>query len=366
MARHMLLPTLCVVLMSFLLSCGQKDAEAPVADAPDSGGILPVEAIVVRSRAVAQTITLAGSLQPIHSVDIVAEIQGEIETIHRELGEAVAPRDTLARIDDRIPHSHYRQAQAQVLSAETNLKIARLNAKSDGELFNNGDISRLIYENSLLAVKAADAGRLSALASLDLAEKQYRDTRITSPIPGLISRKHVEPGAMVTPGTPLFRVIDLSVLKIDLPVSQDAVGRVRKGSPATVTVSGLNDRRFDGAVHAVSPQADERTGAFHVEIRVPNTEARAIRAGMTAKVALVLTDPRPQLAVPDHALVSKNGRRYVYRIQDGTARLTGISVSQTFGAYAAIDSGLAEGDTIVVVGMKRLGVETKVWVEAVD
>ena len=96
----------------------------------------------------------------------------------------MTPRDTLAFIDDRIPLSQYRQARAQVLSAENGLKIARLNFESDGELLASGDISRLAYDNSELAVKAAEATRLSALAQLSAVEKQYLDTRITSPMAG--------------------------------------------------------------------------------------------------------------------------------------------------------------------------------------
>ena len=64
-----------------------------------------------------------------------------------------------------------------------------------------GDISELAYENAKLSYKTAEVGYLSADASLSLLSKAYEDTRIMSPIPGFISRKHISPGVMVNPGT---------------------------------------------------------------------------------------------------------------------------------------------------------------------
>ena len=123
-----------------------------------------------------QNFPMTALFKPLHQVDVLAEVSGEIKEIIKNLGDMVTSRDTLAFIDDLIPYNQYRQANAQVLSAENNLKIARLNLKSDKELFENGDISNLAYENSALAVLTAEANHLSALASLSLVEKSYRDT----------------------------------------------------------------------------------------------------------------------------------------------------------------------------------------------
>ena len=229
-----------------------------------SGQIIPVEALVIQPQRITQNIPLTGILQPNHQVDIVAEVSGKVTQINKRLGEPVTIKDTLAVIDDKIPLSNYRQARSQVLSAENNLKIAKLNLKSDKELFNNGDISQLAYENSQLAVKSAEASRLSALANLSLLEKNYRDTRITSPINGLISRKNIDMGMMVTPGTPLYRVVDLTTLKIKVGVPQSMISHISTGSSAEVEISALNNQVFKGNVHHISPQADENTGAFEL------------------------------------------------------------------------------------------------------
>ena len=328
------------------------------------GRPVPVEALVIRPRRVEQRVQLTGVMRPIHSVDLVAGLQGEVRQVYGELGAAVTPMDTLAVIDDEIPWSQYRQAKAQVLSAENNLKIAELNLKSDGELLDNGDISMLAYENSLLTVKSAEAARLSAMASFSLAEAQLEDTRIVSPIPGLISRKHIDIGTMATPGKALYRVVDISNLKVEVGVPQSMVGRVRTGDPTMASISALNDEPFEGRVRFVSPEADEKSGAFLVEIHIENTKDRRIRAGMTARIELPLSGRARRLVVPEHALASKDGDAYVYRIRGQTARLAKIEVEETVGTDVVVSGGLSEGDTIVVVGMETLGVETEVLIES--
>jgi len=364
----------CIFLIFSAFSCGQQNAsEQPSEDSsqqenvnPQSAErVVPVETMVLKYKNIKENIPLTGVLIPIRSVDIVAEMVGKITKIKKSLGEKVTSQDTLAFIDDEIPFNNYLLAKSQVLSAENNLKISQLNLKSDKELFGNGDISELAYETSMLNVKTSEANHLSALANFSLLEKNYKDTRIMSPISGLISRKYIELGTMATQNMPLYRIVDLSTLKIEVGIPQSLISRISIGSRANVTISALSVEIFEGSVRFVSPQADENTGSFTTEIHVKNTPDLKIKAGMTAKIDLVLSESSNQLAIPDYALVTKEEGNYVYTVQSGLAKLTDVSISGSFGSQIFIKDGLAEGDTIVVVGMKNLGVDTKVFVEAV-
>jgi RND family efflux transporter MFP subunit len=370
--KNILISLLILFLMFNLNSCGKKPVEETAVEdsTKESKTIenkqkIPVEALIVKLKKLEQNIPLTGILKPLHEVDIIAEVSGKAEVINKKLGDAVTTKDTLAVIDEKIPLSNYLQAKSQVLTADNNLKIAKLNLKSDEELFKNGDISELAFENSRLAVKSAEASRLSALANLSLFEKNYRDTRITSPIAGLIARKNIDIGTMVTPNLPVYRVVDLNILKIQVGVPQSMINRVQVGSEAKVQISALNNQIFAGEVRYISPQTDESTGAFTIEAHVQNTNDLKIRAGMTAKINLLLTDKEEKLIVPDHALISKNGNNFLYKIRNGIAMLTEISVGEIIGSQAIVSEGLAEGDTVVVVGMKNLGVDTEVWIETI-
>jgi RND family efflux transporter MFP subunit len=327
---------------------------------------IPVEGLVIKARDVHKDITLSGLLDPKNSVDLVAEVAGKIIKINKKLGDSVKKSDILAQIDDVIPLNNFKQAKSQVLSAENNLNIAKLNLLSDEELYKSGDISKLEYENSLLSVKTAEANHLSALATLSVLEKTYNDTRVKSPINGYISRKYVDLGTMVTSNSILYRVVDISSLKIEVGVSQKMVSYIKPGMEAKIEISALSNQVFSGQIKYISPQSDENTGAFTVEIYVDNTKDNKIKAGMTARVVIVISNQKEQILIPDHALITRNDSSFVYVVSDKKVSLTPIKIRDNFDSFYTIDDGILSGDTIVVVGMKKLNDGSPVWIELLN
>ncbi|NHZ85425.1 MAG: efflux RND transporter periplasmic adaptor subunit [Planctomycetia bacterium] len=358
------------LLLLFIMSCSSNNNENEIASniktTTDEIKIVPVEVMIISKQYIEAKIPFTGVLAPSRSVDIISEISGKVHKINKKLGQSVSTKDILAVIDDEVPFNQFQQAQAQKLSADNGLKIAQLNLESDKILFENDDISKIEYENSVLAVKNAEANQLSAIANLSLLEKNYNNTKIKSPISGIISRKYIELGTMVNIGMPIYRVIDLSSLKIEIGISQDMVNFVKIGSPVNVQISALNNKSFTGKVQYISPQADEQTGTFKAEILVPNTKTLEIRAGMTASVNLAVSNKGKQLSVPNYALVTKNGDQYIYKINGNIAELQKIETGQSLGSRTIVNSGLANGDSVVVVGMKNLGEKTSVFVETVN
>ena len=369
MRKYVLLFSLLFSGMIFMVSCSEEKAvEEQVTDsAPETKTerAIPVEVLVLQKHIVRQQVTLSGIIQPIHKVDIISEVSGKVTRIVKELGESVNTRDTLAYIDAEIPFSNYIQARAQLLSAQNNLEIAQLNLASDKALFESGDISALTYQNSQLALKTAKANHLSAKAALTAAKKGYKDTRITSPFSGRISRSYLDLGMMLQPGMAAYQIVDLSTAKIELGLPQDIIGLLKIGSEVQLHVSALRDHPFKGFVKFISPAADERSGTFSAEIHIPNTSRSGIRAGMTAKATLFLSDPEPLIAVPNEALIRHNGDADIYKVTNNIAHITRVELGGQRGAQTIVRKGLAEGDTIVVVGQKLLGKNSKVWIETV-
>jgi len=290
--------------------------------------------MVVSRRMVEGRVPLNGIMEPVHEVDLISEAAGRVTSVRVNVGDAVSEGDTLAVIDDRVPESRFLQARAAVLTAENQVKIARITKDSDRLLLDSDDISHLEFEQSLHALRQAEAQRLLALAEKKLAQKQFEDTRITSPIGGLVSRRFVERGTMATQGAPLFRVVDLSQLKVNVGVPQAVAAGLKNGGRARVRPTVLNDVTLDGRVHSISPQADEETGAFTAEIRVPNTDG-SLRAGLTATCEIILPGSL-LLVVPDHAMVSREGEAYVYRVYGGKATLTRVEKADALGSDVRI------------------------------
>lgn len=324
--------------------------------------LIPVEVMVIKEKTVDQTLPLIGVLSPNNSVDIYAEVAGKITTVNKELGDYVKSNQTLAIIDDIIPKSQYKQAQATLISTEANLKIAKLNLKSDKSLFENGDISELEFNSSNLAYSNAEAQYLSARAQLSIAKKTYNDTRIKAPISGFISRQNIDIGSMISIGSNVYRVVDLSKLIAKVSIPQEMINRVHINDEATVKIAAINGMEFNGVVERISPQADEASGGFDAKVIVPNKK-NLIKAGMTAKINLKLIKNQKVLAIPEYSVVLKDGENYVYRIAGEFAELTKIDLGESVGENIVVLDGLNINDKIVVVGMKNLGVKTKINIE---
>ncbi len=360
----------CVISI-IIFSCGQKQDETStipkgtMAEGTENLQKVPVEALVLQPQNANLEIPLTGVAQPIHEVDIISEVSGKIVNIGKELGDPIISGDTLARIDDRVYFAQYRQAQAHVITAKTNLAIAQSNYKSDETLYKNGDISGLAKDNSLLAVQNAEAGLIAAEAALVMAEKSYRDTRFVSQITGLISRKSIDLGTMVNPGMMVYRIVDLSVLKIQAGVSQTFRNRIHIDDYARITIAALENRAFNGIVKHISPQADEVSGSFAVEIHAPNDHGYPIKAGMTASIRLILTSVENQVVIPDHATVRKDEKLCVYCLSQGYANLREIKTGEILNGQMIVKEGLTFGDTIVVTGMNNLGEKTPITIESI-
>ena len=358
-------PFAVLALCFCVLSCAsQEDSDAGGSAEPgvDTVRAVPVLASVVRPEQVEEAIEVNGVIAPHRAVDVVAEAGGRLIRVQADVGQRVTAGDTLAVIDDRVAASRLDHAEAQVLSARNKLKIARLNFESDRQLLDSGDISRLAFETSRFAVKSAEAELKSNQAELSRARKGYEDTRLTSPIDGWVSRKHIEPGAMMSVNKAAYRVVDLTTMKITLGIPQSAIGRVRPGGSVRITIDALGDRTYDGYVRYISPQAEETTGAFPAEVHLANTPGMTIRAGLTARCRVILGGSDLQFVVPGNAVVARDGKEYVYRIRDGIALLTEVETRKTFGGHVAVEAGLEEGDSIVVEGMNRLGAATRVTI----
>jgi RND family efflux transporter MFP subunit len=364
---------LSIITVLFLFSCTQNESQTDVSIIEETvvenianeekTNTIPVEAYVVRKDIVEEKLPFSAVLKPLHSVDIVSEATGKVIKINKELGSTVNKNEILAVIDDVVAKSNFEQAKAQVLTTKNNLKIAELNLKSDKQLFENGDISQLEYNNSELTVKTAEANHLASLANQKFMEKLFQDTRIESPINGVVARKYVDLGDMVNPSMPVYRVVDLNILKLEIGVPQSFISNIEAGGEAKINVTALKNKTFSGFVKYISPQADETTGSFMTEIHVRNTMDKMIKAGMSSKVNLVLRTKEKQLIIPNHALITKNGDKYIYKIEKDIAKLFPVTIGDSYGSKVVIDEGLTEGDTIVVVGMKNLGTETMVWIE---
>jgi HlyD family secretion protein len=182
---------------------------------------------------------------------------------------------------------------------------------------------------------AAQARVAAAQATLDQA-------RIVAPFDGIITNVDSKPGDQVNPGSPAFRLDDLSHLWVDVEVSEVDINQVQEGQPAILTFDAILAKEYRGEVVEVSPIGNNQQGVVNFKVTVELTDPDSdVRPGMTSGVEIVVSQLDNALLVPNQAVRAEEGKRVIYILEED-GQLTKVEV--TLGASSDRFSQLLEGD----------------------
>ncbi len=353
MNRSIVLLTLGLSYFATLLGCGDQ---SPGKSRPDNHQAerIPVAVTTVTAEDVVEKIEATGTVEAIHRAVVASQVAGEVIRIAIKPGDRVKRDQLLLQIDPRHYELSFKQAEAQWFSARAAFEKARADFQRNEKLHQTGDISDFVFENSRLQMIAAEANMKVAEAAMELARKQLEETRITAPFDGLISTVHTDLGNTVSPGMPLVTLVDLKQVKITVGVSEKDVARVKKGMPVFVTLEAHPGRRFEGRVAAVGPEADARARTFPVEIRLDNPAGLPLRAGMVARVNIIIKTLKQVPIIPLAALAEKGQSVSVFAVSDGRASKRLITTGPELDDRVAVLQGLRPGETVILLGQEKV------------
>ncbi|MFH1845368.1 MAG: efflux RND transporter periplasmic adaptor subunit [bacterium] len=348
-----------IVILTLLSALTGCQRETPYQEAPPA---VPVEVLVMTPESLRETTELTGVLEAYRAVDVVSEVAGETRAIRRDVGDLVTADDVLATLDKQVPRENLNQAEAALLAAEARFEMAFNDFQRDSTLWAGGDIAAAMYDNSRLVCQAARAEQRSAGAVRQLAARDLAETDIRAPFGGYVSRRYNELGGFVSPGVPVYRVVDIDSLKLPLGVSQHNVPRLQRNQPVIVVADALAGREFSGRIRSISPEADELTRTFRVEVILANPAGHPLRDGFVVSATLALSrpggidsDPAAQLlAVPREAVLYRGGEGFVFVVNGTEARRRTVGIGSLIDDRLVITRGLAAGERVVVVGMRNL------------
>lgn len=301
---------------------------------PRVQGVVVTAAPVVKDR-LRESLTLMGTITADRDVAVVSETQGRITTMHAELGDSLRAGSLLFEVDSEVMHAQLKAAQTNFLKAQKDLD--RYEA-----LFARGVVSANEIESTRLAYAAAETQNT-------LAQRQYRDTFVRSPIEGIVSAMNVEKGTVVQPGMVVANVVDISRLKVRLSVAESDAFRLAAGARVDVVTDVYPGVTFPGTIHAVGHKADE-LHTYPVEITMKNSVEHPLRAGMFCRASLPVHAGEEVLSIPREALTGSSREPKVFVVQDGHARLRDIVTGSSRGLRIEVRKGLAQGELVIVSG----------------
>jgi membrane fusion protein (multidrug efflux system) len=192
----------------------------------------------------------------------------------------------------------------------------------------------------------------AARANAELARASIGDRIIRAPFAGWVSLRTVSPGAIVSAGTPIATVSDISRIKLDFTVPETRLSMLREAMPIKAVSAAWPDRPFNGAIATIDPVIDPATRAVRVRAILPNPD-KALKPGMLLTVS-VLSHQRQSLAVPELAVIGDGDERFVFVLEDRTVKRVKVDIGIRQNGLVEITGGVKAGQQVVTEGVVKL------------
>ena len=344
---------------------------------------------VVERGSVSHVLALAGQFQPYQVIDVHPKVSGFIRSIKVDIGDRVRQGQTLAvlevpelqaqlegtvaqvsRSKDEITRAQHEVAAAEARYSALHANNERLQqaAKAQPGLVAQQELDDA-FSKDLSAGAQVDAAKAALSAAQGGAEVARADNRrvgamenytnVVAPIDGVITWRYADTGALIQSGTdsnsqalPIVKLAQSGLLRLRMPVPEDAVRYVKVGDALRVRVDAL-ERSFTGKVVRFTRDVNFETRTMETEVDVENKDL-SIDPGMYANTQLQLDHADDVLTIPVEALVLRDNKDIVYVLDSSNhVHPRTVEVGLRGSRLAEIRSGLAEGDRVIVGGQEK-------------
>jgi len=327
-----------LLLVGVVAAAGCSQSDAPAAGQRGAAPVSVVTALAT-SQSWVDRIDALGTARANESLTITAKVTETVARVNFNDGDVVNEGHLLVDLSGRAEVAGLEEAQA-------NYTEALQQYRRQADLVEAGTIARSQLD-SLVAARDA------AKARMDATRARLADRVIVAPFAGLLGFRQVSPGTLVSPGTPIATLDDISVIKLDFSVPERYLAAVASGQTIAAKSAAWPEREFSGVVTTVGSRVDPVTRAITLRAEIPNPDG-ALRPGMLLTVELMLP-PRDAVVVPELALMQVGARQSVF-VVDAEGKATQVEVksgSRRRGEVAIVE-GLEANTRIVVEGVGKL------------
>jgi multidrug efflux pump subunit AcrA (membrane-fusion protein) len=385
----------CIVMAAVwalaMLSCGRRAADAPSAR---QGQVIAVR--VQRPDRIQRPVSVAasGTVEAVQTVDLGFQVGGRVGRVLADEGQTVQRGQLLAEIETADYQYGLQAAEGQAGIAQAGLDKAQAGTRAE-ELeqakaaYERAEDEyqryRQLYERKSMApvdFAKVEAGYRAARAQYEMARngarkedraasraaveqaqaqvglnrKRVADTRLVSPIDGIVARRSIDPGEMAGAGLPVFSIVALNPARVRVGIPEADIGRIHKGQRARIAVPALDNQEFTGTVELVGVAADPNSRTFTAKIVVPNP-ALQLKVGMIAEASVEASGNLDVLVIPGEAIVhDPQGSTlvYVYYPNRKQVHARRVEIGTVQGRGVEINAGISAGELVVVAGQHQV------------
>lgn len=304
--------------------------------------------VLVERKPLRSKLFASGTINGQKEAFIRSNTAGTIESIDFELGQSVEKGAVLVHLNNTIANLNYDQVEKQVENSRKQLE-------ANEKLYERGAISL-----SQLNVSKSSLSGLEA--QLKRAKESLNDVTISSVIKGRVAEKDSSLliGDSIRVGQIIGKIVDTDTLRLTLSVGQSQVFLIKEGYEAIITIATPQKvYTVDGVVKAISAGSDARTGSWTVLVDFDNPDPSIIPSGVTAEVSIINKDAIKHLIVPNAAMVYRNNKTYVYRVDaSSNVKLLEVGIVDTYGDYTAVETSdpdeVLENEKVLVSGLNSV------------
>jgi RND family efflux transporter MFP subunit len=345
MNTKMKLISLCLVILALVIgfySCNKAKSDNQNNQIGTITTSYSVSVVKAMKKDVTDSFSQVGTIAAYNDVAVVSETSGRIVRVNAEVGDYKPAGSVLVEVDSELREAAYKAANVSYEKAKKDLE--RYEA-----LYKEGSISDSQIEQARWSYQAAESQYI-------VARRQLSDTKITTPISGIVTARNVNIGSMVMgapQATVVANVVDISRLKVKVNVAEKDVIRLKVGEKVDVTTDVFPGFVFTGTIFSISSKGDEGH-TYPVEV-VLNNSKQQIKAGMFGRVIFSSKSSESVLVIPREAIIGSLKDAQVYTVVNNTAaKLRSIVAGKEFGTNVEVIGGLNEGEVVVVNGQNNL------------
>jgi len=305
-----------------------------------------IATVVAREEIWADTLTAVGSVSAAQGVVVAPEIGGMVSEVDFDSGATVKQGDLLLRLDTS-------SEEAQLRAAEAQADWARITAGRQKKLQADKTASQSEFDQADAASKQADANADNIRATI-------QKKTIRAPFSGRLGIRLVNLGEQLDAGKSIVSLQSLSPVYVDFSLPQQDLAKLRTGLKVQAASDAYPTNQFEGVISAINPDLDTATRSVRVRATFENAN-ELLRAGMFARVTVILPQENPVLVIPATAILSNPYGDSVFLAVPDKAGGTNLVAQQTFiragrtrGDYVSVESGLKAGERMVSAGVFKL------------
>jgi len=332
--------------------------QGAVAQAPAPPRLIAVEVDTAVKKSTPVRIEALGTVMPMASVAIKARVDSEIMAVHFADGARVKQGDLLITLDSRSIEAQILQAEGNVARDKAQLEGAERDLKRYTELVAKGATAITNLDNAKTQAAVYAAAMKANEAMLKNLQVQLSYATIRAPIAGRISAASVKVGNFVRSADllPIATIIQTAPVYVSFPIPQIQLPALRdavaEGASSVEALVPGDTKRAIGRVAMIENTVDPATGMVNVRADMAN-ENEVLWPGSLVQTYLNMRNEE-LVTVPSAAVQASQTGNYVYVIKNDVAELHPVKVARTLGSVTVLESGVADGDSVVVNGHLQL------------